>query len=97
MKCGGGARGDVPEGIHPILVHPLFPPGRKYHFRPMSPSTPFWLLAAAFAALAALAGWADVRRGRRRNLDEPGWVPWDLVLVLAMIASVVCLALGVLV
>jgi predicted membrane metal-binding protein len=63
----------------------------------MSPSTLLWLTAAAFAALAALAGWADHRRGRRRNLDRPGWVPWQLVLVLAMIASVVCVALGVLV
>ena len=61
------------------------------------PSTHLWLFAAAFAALAALAGWADHRRGKRRNLDRPGWVPWQLVLVLAMMASVVCVALGVLV
>jgi hypothetical protein len=47
--------------------------------------------------LALLAGWADHRRGRRRNLDKPGWVPWQLILVLAMMASVVCVALGVLV
>lgn len=57
----------------------------------------FWLLAAAFAALALLAGWRDHARGRRRNLDNPGWVPWQLILVLAMMASVVCVALGVLV
>jgi hypothetical protein len=63
----------------------------------MSPSAPFWLLAAASAALAFLAGWADRRRGRRRNLDKPGWVPWDLVLILAMIAAVVGVALGILV
>ena len=35
-----------------------------------------WTLAAAFAALTALAAWADHRRGRRRDLDRPGWVPW---------------------
>jgi predicted membrane metal-binding protein len=63
----------------------------------MSPSTLFWLAAAASAALALLAGWADHRRGKRRDLDRPGWVPWQLVLVLAMIAAVVCAALGVLV
>ena len=63
----------------------------------MTPSTLLWLLAAAFAALAALAGWADHRRGKRRNLDRPGWVPWQLIMVLAMMASVVCAALGVLV
>lgn len=61
------------------------------------PSTPLWLAAAAFAALALLAGWSDRRRDKRRNLDRPGWVPWQLVLVLAMMASVVCVALGVLV
>jgi predicted membrane metal-binding protein len=63
----------------------------------MSPSAPFWLLAAAAAALALLAGWADHRRGKRRNLDRPGWVPWQLILVLAMMACAVFVALGVLV
>jgi Zn-dependent protease with chaperone function len=62
-----------------------------------NPSTLFWLLAAAFAALAALAAWADHRRGKRRNLDRPGWVPWPLVLILAILTCVVCLALGILV
>ena len=56
-----------------------------------------FLLAALSAALAALAGWADHRRGRRRDVDRPGWVPWSLIMVLAMMASVVCGALGVLV
>jgi hypothetical protein len=56
-----------------------------------------WPAAAAFAALAILAGWADHRRSNRRDIDRPGWVPWDLVLILAMIASVVCVALAVLV
>lgn len=60
------------------------------------PSLILWTLAAASAALAFLAGWADVRRAKRRDVDKPGWVPWQLILVLAMIASVVCLALGVL-
>ena len=61
------------------------------------PSTLLWLAAAAFAALALLAGRADQRRGRRRDLDRPGWVPWQLILVMAMIACVVCVALGMLV
>ncbi|HYI40629.1 MAG TPA: hypothetical protein VE053_09950 [Allosphingosinicella sp.] len=64
---------------------------------PDDPSTLFWLAAAAFAALAVLAGWSDHRRARRRDVDKPGWVPWQLILVLAMIASVVCVALGILV
>jgi hypothetical protein len=64
---------------------------------PDDPTPLLWTLAAASAALAALAGWADHRRGKRRNLDKPGWVPWQLILVLAMMACVVCAALGVLV
>jgi hypothetical protein len=59
-------------------------------------STPFWLLAAASAALALLAGWADHRRTRRRDVDRPGWVPWQPILVLAMMACVVCAALAIL-
>lgn len=58
--------------------------------------SPLWLAAAAFAALALAAGWADHRRGRRRNLDRPGWMPWQPILVLAMMASVVCVALAIL-
>jgi uncharacterized membrane protein YidH (DUF202 family) len=61
------------------------------------PSHLLWLLAAALALLAALAAWADHRRARRRDVDKPGWVPWQLILVLAMMAAVVCAALGVLV
>ncbi|HEX9946818.1 MAG TPA: hypothetical protein VGA98_04685 [Allosphingosinicella sp.] len=63
----------------------------------MSPAPLLWLTAAAFAALAAVAGWADHRRAQRRDLDRPGWVPWQLIMVLAMIACVVSGALGVLV
>jgi len=64
---------------------------------PNDPSTLLWLAAAGFAALALLAGWADHRRCKRRNLDRPGWVPWQLILVLAMMAAVVCAALAILI
>ncbi len=77
---------------------PLSLPGAKHHFAAMDdPSTLVWLAAAAFAALAALAGWADHRRANRRDVDKPGWVPWQPLLVLAMMACVVCAALGILV
>ena len=56
-----------------------------------------WLAAGAFAALAVLAAWADYRRARRRDVDKPGWVPWELVLIFAMIAAVVCGALALMV
>jgi hypothetical protein len=61
------------------------------------PATLLWTLAAAMAALAFLAGWADHRRAKRRDVDKPGWVPWQLILILAMMATVVCVALAILV
>jgi hypothetical protein len=61
------------------------------------PAPLLWTLAVASAALALLAGWADVRRAKRRDVDRPGWVPWQPILILAMMAAVVCVALGVLV
>lgn len=54
-----------------------------------------WTLAALFAALAALAAWRDHARGRRRDVDRPGWVPWQAVMVLALLLAVVCGALAV--
>lgn len=62
---------------------------------PEDPATLLWLAAAALAVLALFAGWADHVRGKRRNLDSPGWVPWQLVMVLAMLLAVVCVALAV--
>lgn len=56
-----------------------------------------WASAAAFAALAALAGWRDHARGRRRDLDRPGLMPWQLIFVLAMLLALVCAALAVMV
>lgn len=59
------------------------------------PSALLWILAAASAALALLAGWADHRRAKRRDVDKPGWVPWQPILILATMASVICIALAV--
>ena len=53
-----------------------------------------WTAAAGAAALAVLAGIADWRRERRRDLDRPGWVPWALVQVLAGIGAVIAAALA---
>ncbi|MET1110135.1 MAG: hypothetical protein ABWX67_01265 [Allosphingosinicella sp.] len=61
------------------------------------PSAFFWTAAAAAAALALFAGWADARRARRRDVDRPGWVPWQPILILAMIAAVVGGALALMV
>jgi uncharacterized membrane protein YidH (DUF202 family) len=62
-----------------------------------NPAVLLWLAAAAFAAVAAVAAWRDHARGKRRDLDRPGLMPWQLILVLAMLLAVVCGALAVLV
>jgi len=53
-----------------------------------------WSFAGGAAALAVLAGVADWRRSRRRDLERPGWVPWALVQVLAGTGAVVAAALA---
>jgi heme A synthase len=60
------------------------------------PTHLLWTAAALFAALAALAAWRDHARGKRRDLDKVGWVPWSLILVMAMLLAVVSGALAVL-
>jgi len=35
-----------------------------------------WGADAGLLAMVILAGVADWRRARRRDLDNPGWVPW---------------------
>ena len=48
-----------------------------------------WVAFAAAAALALAAGLAERARTRRRDLDNPGWVPWQTVAYLAMLAALV--------
>ena len=54
-----------------------------------------WTAAALFALLAALAAWRDQARTKRRDVDRPGWVPWQGVMVLSLLLGVVCAALAV--
>jgi hypothetical protein len=61
------------------------------------PAQLLWAAAAFFAALAALAAWRDHARARRRDIDRPGWVPWQPILVLSLLLAVVCGALAVMV
>jgi hypothetical protein len=60
----------------------------------MTTQAGLWALAAGLLALAVLAGFAEHRRVRRRDLDRPGFVPWALIQVLAGIAAVVAAALA---
>jgi hypothetical protein len=62
----------------------------------LDPASLLWAAAAGFAAIAAWAAFADRRRGRRRDVDRPGWVPWSLVLVLAFLLAVVAASLAIL-
>ena len=60
----------------------------------MTAQVGLWTLAGMLAALTVAAGFAEHRRTRRRNLDQPGWIPWMLIQILAAIGAVVALALA---
>jgi hypothetical protein len=53
----------------------------------MSTQDWLWAVAAAALALALAAGGAEWARGRRRDLDTPGWVPWRGLQVVAFFAA----------
>lgn len=50
-------------------------------------ATLLWCAAGALALLAAFAALAEHRRGKRRDLDRPGLMPWNLIQVLAFFAA----------
>lgn len=43
----------------------------------------------AALAFAVISGFLEWRRNRRRNLDDPGWVPWRGIQVAAFFAALV--------
>ena len=53
-----------------------------------------WTGFAAAAALALAAALAERARTRRRDLDDPGWVPWQTIAYLALLAALVLAALA---
>jgi hypothetical protein len=53
-----------------------------------------WTVAGGAVALVLLSGVADHRRNRRRDLDRAGWVPWPLLMILAMIVAAVATAMA---
>jgi hypothetical protein len=54
-----------------------------------------WIAAAACALAAIASGLAEWARHRRRNLDRVGWVPWQLVTMLAIFGTIILAALAV--
>lgn len=53
-----------------------------------------WMTAGGLLLLAGIAALAEYRRARRRNLDQPGWVPWTMIQVAALFAAAVIGALA---
>ena len=53
-----------------------------------------WAAAGLLLLVAAFAAFAEHRRGRRRNLDRPGWVPWNLIQILAFLLAVTAVAIA---
>ncbi|HEX9955372.1 MAG TPA: hypothetical protein VGB48_09195 [Allosphingosinicella sp.] len=58
------------------------------------PATGLWWAAGALLALAVVAAIAEHRRRKRPYLDRIGWVPWDLLQVLAFLGAVGAAALA---
>jgi hypothetical protein len=60
-------------------------------------TTQDWLSGAGGVALAVavLAGLADWRRAKRRDLDSTGWVPWRGLQVAAFFVLVIVVVLAV--
>ena len=54
-----------------------------------------WLLAGASAGVAGLAALADWLRNRRRDLDRVGWVPWPLIVMLAIMLALAFAAFAI--
>jgi hypothetical protein len=61
----------------------------------MTTQESLWLTASVLALLAVLAVLAEWLRGRRRNLDQVGWVPWTLIQVLSFLGAFIAAALAV--
>jgi heme A synthase len=54
-----------------------------------------WMLAGVAAVVAVVAGIADWRRDRRRDVDRVGWVPWGFLQFAGLLGAVVAAALAV--
>ena len=54
-----------------------------------------WWAAGGALGAAVLAGLAEWRRARRRNLDSVGWMPWGAVQIAALFAAAVLAILAI--
>jgi len=53
-----------------------------------------WTGAGGFLALAIVAGLAEGRRTKRRDLDDHGWVPWRGIQATAFFAVLIFVVLA---
>jgi hypothetical protein len=60
-----------------------------------TPATLLWTAAAVLVATAFACAVMERRRARRRDLDRPGYVPWQLLELLAFLLAAVAAALAV--
>ena len=60
----------------------------------MTAQAALWTAAGSAAAVSVAAGAAEWARNRRRNLDRVGWVPWQLISVLALFLAIGLAALA---
>lgn len=51
-----------------------------------------WSGCLGALAVAGLATWGDRRRANRKDINAVGFMPWPLILVLAMIIAAACAA-----
>ena len=54
-----------------------------------------WIFAGAFLLLGIVAAVAGHRRNKRRDIDRPGWVPWQLVEILSFFLAFAAAVLAV--
>ena len=60
----------------------------------MTTQVMFLVLAAAGALLAIISAVRERKRRNRTNLDQVGWVPWDLLQIVGGIMTVVGIVLA---
>ena len=59
-------------------------------------SNHFWTAMAVLSAVVvAVSSFADRRRGRRKNIEAVGFMPWTTITVISVLATVLSIALAI--